>query len=54
MLRLDIFGSAVRDDFVRKKAILDFLVEYNQFGGRRCPDRFFGLQFGLEICSIER
>jgi len=46
--RLDIFGSAVRDDFDIARSDLDFLVQFNHFTVGNAVDRFFGLLFDLE------
>ena len=46
--RLDIFGSAVRDDFDLSRSDLDFLVDFNNFTVENAADRFFDLLFDLE------
>jgi hypothetical protein len=48
VLRLDIFGSAVRDDFDPKKSDLDFLVEYNNWGVEGAANRYLGFLIDLE------
>lgn len=45
--RLDIFGSAVTDDFSRSSDI-DFLVEFDSAVNPRRFDNFFELQRALE------
>ncbi len=46
--RLDLFGSAVRDDFDPRRSDLDFLVEFDQEAPQRALDAYFGLKEGLE------
>lgn len=46
--RLDLFGSALRDDFVPERSDLDFLVEYKAMPPEDHADSFFGLWFGLQ------
>jgi predicted nucleotidyltransferase len=46
--RLDIFGSAVRQDFNPKESDLDFLVQFNNFTIHNAADRYFDLLFDLE------
>lgn len=46
--RLDLFGSALHDDFEPERSDLDFLVEYNAMPLEDRADSFFGLWFGLE------
>jgi predicted nucleotidyltransferase len=58
--RLDLFGSALRDDFEPDRSDLDFLVEYKAMPPEDHADSFFGLWFGLqdlfgrEVDLIER
>lgn len=46
--RLDIFGSAVRDDFDPGRSDLDFLVEFEDLRPEDAPDRYLGLMVDLE------
>jgi uncharacterized protein len=46
--RLDVFGSAVREDFNPKESDLDFLVQFNNFTIHNAADRYFDLLFDLE------
>jgi predicted nucleotidyltransferase len=46
--RLDIFGSALREDFDTVRSDLDFIVEFNNFTVKGAFDRFFGLMIDLE------
>ncbi len=46
--RLELFGSALRDDFAPERSDLDFLVEYRFMAPEERADSFFGLWFGLE------
>lgn len=41
--RLDVFGSALNDDFDPKKSDLDLLVEFIQMGSYERVDAYFGL-----------
>ena len=46
--RLDIFGSAARDDFDPELSDLDFLVEFEEMSPVKHADAFFGLLEDLE------
>lgn len=46
--RLDLFGSAVRDDFNDKSSDLDFLVVLEELPPVRYAEAFFALKQGLE------
>lgn len=46
--RLDLFGSAARDDFDATTSDLDFLVEFDASVGSSRFDSFFGLQRALQ------
>ena len=46
--RLDLFGSATRDDFDPQRSDLDFLVEFQPTTPKEHADAFWGLLFGLE------
>jgi uncharacterized protein len=46
--RLDLFGSAARDDFDPESSDLDFLVEFEPMSPREHADSFFGLLEDLE------
>jgi|ERR1043165_1187172 predicted nucleotidyltransferase len=45
--RLELFGSAARDDFDPEKSDFDFIVEFLDYGSG-ISDRFFGLIDALE------
>lgn len=45
--RLDVFGSAVTDDFDEQSDV-DFLVEFQDPAALSYADDYFGLKFGLE------
>ncbi len=46
--RLDIFGSATRDDFDPTRSDLDFLVEFDDIPPARYAQSYFSLKEGLE------
>jgi predicted nucleotidyltransferase len=46
--RLDLFGSAAREDFDRETSDLDFLVSFLPRNPSRLFDRYFGLKEELE------
>jgi len=46
--RLELFGSAARDDFDPASSDLDFLVEFEAGNGSRALDTYFGLKEALE------
>jgi uncharacterized protein len=46
--RLDLFGSATRDDFDPEASDLDFLVEFDPMDPSKHADSFFGLLEDLE------
>ena len=46
--RLDIFGSAVRDNFDAHTSDLDFLVEFDNLPPARYAEAYFALKEGLE------
>ena len=46
--RLDLFGSAARDDFDPKSSDLDFQVLFQRNGTVNAADRYLGLLAGLE------
>jgi len=52
--RLEIFGSAVREDFDPQKSDLDFLVVFDPGGPARPADRYFGLLESLETLFNRR
>ena len=45
---LELFGSALHDDFDREKSDLDFLVEFGDIHSMGAFDRYFGLKEDLE------
>ena len=46
--RLDVFGSAVRDDFDPATSDLDFLVEFDELPPRAYAEAYFTLKESLE------
>jgi len=46
--RLDVFGSAVRDDFSEAASDLDFLVEFEAVPPKDYAQSYFELKEGLE------
>ena len=46
--RLDLFGSAAREDFTESRSDVDFLVEFLDEGMGPGLDAYFGLREGLE------
>ena len=46
--RLDLIGSAARDDFDSSSSDLDFVVEFNNFTVENAADRYLGLMVDLE------
>ncbi|HEV8605353.1 MAG TPA: nucleotidyltransferase domain-containing protein [Tepidisphaeraceae bacterium] len=46
--RLDLIGSAARDDFDPNRSDLDFVVEFNNFTVHNAADRYLGLMVDLE------
>lgn len=46
--RLDVFGSAVRDDFSETSSDLDFLVEFEPVPPKDYAQSYFDLKEGLE------
>jgi uncharacterized protein len=46
--RLDLFGSATRDDFDPQRSDLDFLVEFEDYRLENASDRYLGLMVDLE------
>ena len=52
--RLDIFGSALRDDFRPGESDLDLLVEFRPMDAHALADAYFGLLDGLrELLASE-
>ena len=46
--RLELFGSAARDDFDPGRSDLDFLVTFGECASMNLFDRYFGLKEDLE------
>lgn len=46
--RLDLFGSATRDDFDAQHSDLDFLVEFEDLEPTQYAEAYFALKEGLE------
>lgn len=46
--RLDLFGSATRDDFDYQRSDLDFLVEFEELAPTQYAQAYFALKEGLE------
>ena len=42
VVRLDVFGSALRDDFQTERSDLDLLVEFRQMTPHERADAYFG------------
>jgi predicted nucleotidyltransferase len=57
--RLELFGSALRDDFAPERSDIDFLVEYRHHTPEEHYENFFGLwealqaMFGRDIDLVE-
>jgi hypothetical protein len=54
VLRLDVFGSAIRDDFNPARSDVDFLVEFDSPGDVGALRQFFGLKDALEVLLDRR
>ena len=52
--RLDLFGSATRDDFDPTRSDVDFLVEFEPGGTLKALEQYFGLKEGLEALLDRR
>lgn len=48
VVRLDLFGSAARDDFNEERSDLDFLVTFEEPPKMDYADRYFGLLEDLQ------
>lgn len=46
--QLDLFGSAVRDDFDPQRSDLDFIVALEALPPGKAYDNYFELKYGLE------
>ena len=46
--KLDVFGSATRDDFDEARSDVDFLVEFNDVPGLGALRQYFGFKEDLE------
>jgi predicted nucleotidyltransferase len=49
-VRLDVFGSALRDDFEPGRSDIDLLVDFGAMSPYDKPDAYFGLLD--ELCAI--
>ncbi len=49
VLRLELFGSAVRDDFQPESSDLDFIVAFDDLTPGEYSDSYFKLREGLEL-----
>ena len=47
-LRLELFGSATRDDFDEQRSDLDFLVVFGSVPMNERANQYFGMQHDLE------
>jgi uncharacterized protein len=47
--QLDVFGSAVRDDFDPETSDIDFLVDFEPLPPAQYADAYFDLKEGLEL-----
>jgi hypothetical protein len=52
--RLDLFGSATRDDFDPSRSDVDFLVEFDPGSTLKALDQYFGLKEELETLLDRR
>jgi predicted nucleotidyltransferase len=52
--RLDVFGSAARDDFDPESSDLDFLVQFEPMSPAEHADSFFGLLESLQSLFSRR
>ena len=52
--RLEVFGSAVTDQFDQQRSDFDFLYEFENVRSPDIADRFFGLMDGLHALFGER
>jgi predicted nucleotidyltransferase len=43
VVRLEIFGSVLRDDFEPERSDIDFLVDFGEMSPYDKPDAYFGL-----------
>ncbi|HSI56608.1 MAG TPA: nucleotidyltransferase domain-containing protein [Ideonella sp.] len=50
--RLDLFGSATRDDFHPDRSDLDFVVAFDELPPADYSDAFFSLKEGLEALFL--
>lgn len=46
--RLEVFGSAARDDFDEERSDLDFIVEFQRPGPMNASAQYFGFLFAME------
>ncbi len=54
MARLDVFGSALRDDYRPGESDVDLLVEFGSMEPRGLADAYFGLLDALrELLGVE-
>ena len=47
--RLELFGSAMREDFDPARSDADFLLEWDQDHPAALPERWWGLEQGLRL-----
>ena len=52
--RLDVFGSAVRDEFDPATSVLDFLVEFDDLPSAKYADAYFALRRAWRRCLAAR
>jgi uncharacterized protein len=52
--RLELFGSAVREDFDAKRSDLDFVVEFDDLRVENAADRYLGLLVDLEDLFLRK
>jgi predicted nucleotidyltransferase len=48
VVRLDVIGSAIRDDFRDDQSDIDFVVQFDDLTPANAADRYFGLLVDLE------
>lgn len=54
VLRLAVFGSALRDDFDFKQSDVDFIVEFEPLSSGEYADNYFSFQHALTVLLARR
>lgn len=52
--RLEVFGSAARDDFDETRSDLDFIVEFQRPGPMNASAQYFGFLHALEDMFLKK